>query len=1282
MTSPHVSFLVRSDSVESCFEDMFENEEDTNEDDLVNSREEQSDSGSGSYNVLPCVDNEERCDPAPHGDADLKTPLLENRSMPVRYFTHKYSFRGWLRWFFIRNTSTRLAVAIFDFTLKILICAAYVIRVHLDDVSQYECNGVACARVDNSSGSERALIFEEQEVNWYVLVWVQRSYPVWVAEISLAFIELIKALLMVYIATKGHRMEQALSLTFILELLCGFNMLITLYPGLINLFVPVYLNCWLARLALGRIYSDLHLTSQRFQTVSVRLTKKMVLLVMNIACLTFTTMCSIQHIQRASADKQISLFDSFYFVIVTFSTVGFGDITPDMWLSRLFMIIMMCLAFATLPSQIQGMITIYREREKAGGEYSKWFTNKKHVIVCASSMTQDTMMDFLNEFYIYPRLEEQTVIILCCQELDSSKRVITTDPRWSENVIYMKGSALKHMDLTRCHAQKAYACFFLPPRPTQNKALADRHTVLRSWAVKDFAPNCKQYVYLFKAVNRLHVKYAEHVMCEDEFSFALLANNCLYPGFSTLVSLLVHSTKEQQKGMVLEPWQQLYGRHAANEIFHIQVQKSVIFSQYQGETFPRSSADAHYRFGVALLGVIDSESPILRLQLNPGPQYRLKATDMLFYMSVCREEYSKICPHAFKGSLWSLNNQSASQEHLDKVSSPRKQKKDNSKEFDRISRMFKQNFFQGEGQDSNDRKSECWSSAANQEHINATNERNVQNVTTNANRPLIHSRSAPLLQNCYQKEKHDQRRRKSGVVMEKVCDVSFSIDDEMNTSQEGHHVDLRHGEGRVLQFYEDMERLTMGAPPVITCTGVGRASCHIRTEIRDLCCLEWGKSCEHCSYKNVNDKRWDNQLIILIAEHASSGMFHFIVPLRSSAIGVNGLSPIILLLEEAPDYLFLESLAHFPLVYYMLGSIKSIDDLLVAGINKASHLVIVNRDPEKSSEEEFLEDSETVVAVQTISRLFPNTYVLTALSQTSNMRFMRFSVPSTHSQKKLRDSAASAVREIFRLPFAAGQVFSANMLDTLLYQTFTKGYLISFVRLLLGIDSEQGSGHLSSIRVRRSTIRRFPEYKDLYSSLCLSTGEVPFAIYRTERVVKEADKETSARVFYGDEFCDLSHEKRKTKTPKEFSGTRQNSIVNGYRFSAACKTSSVDLGSLIRSRLQSLDMTQGDYSEVKICRNILSYVITNPSPSEKLTVGDIIYVIQPSSMWATPSRQQYFLHRSHSAPKMSSSGYHVDRKNGVLKTPSKEGHFDSVIFNTEKETQAFTGKPVPSTFIL
>jgi potassium channel subfamily T protein 1 len=52
---------------------------------------------------------------------------------------------------------------------------------------------------------------------------------------------------------------------------------------------------------------------------------------------------------------------------------------------------------------------------------------------------------------------------------------------------------------------------------------------------------------------------------------------------------------------------------------------------------------------------------------------------------------------------------------------------------------------------------------------------------------------------------------------------------------------------------------------------------------------------------------------------------------------------------------------------------------------------------------------------------------------------------------------------MFRLPFAAGSVFAASMLDTLLYQAFVKEYLITFVRLLLGIDQAPGSGFLTSV---------------------------------------------------------------------------------------------------------------------------------------------------------------------------------------------------------------------------
>lgn len=59
--------------------------------------------------------------------------------------------------------------------------------------------------------------------------------------------------------------------------------------------------------------------------------------------------------------------------------------------------------------------------------------------------------------------------------------------------------------------------------------LQDQHTILRSWAVKDFAPQCRQYIQLFKTEHKLHVKFAglcfiKNIFCsfyKNFFKFSL-----------------------------------------------------------------------------------------------------------------------------------------------------------------------------------------------------------------------------------------------------------------------------------------------------------------------------------------------------------------------------------------------------------------------------------------------------------------------------------------------------------------------------------------------------------------------------------------------------------------------------------------------------------------------------------------------------------------------------------------------------------------------------------------
>ncbi|MGH0163455.1 UNVERIFIED_CONTAM: hypothetical protein FKN15_058491, partial [Acipenser sinensis] len=209
-------------------------------------------------------------------------------------------------------------------------------------------------------------------------------------------------------------------------------------------------------------------------------------LISNIPLIVFLfSICGIQHLEWAG--NNLSLFDSLYFCIVTFSTVGFGDVTPKIWPSKLLVVIMICVALVVLPIQFEQLAYLWMERQKSGGNYScHRAQTEKHVVLCVSSLKIDLLMDFLNEFYAHPRLQDYYVVILCPTEMDAQVRRVLQIPMWSQRVIS-----------TRICIER--------PRTSESQ---DHQTILRAWAIKDFAPNRPLYVQILKPENKFHVKFA------------------------------------------------------------------------------------------------------------------------------------------------------------------------------------------------------------------------------------------------------------------------------------------------------------------------------------------------------------------------------------------------------------------------------------------------------------------------------------------------------------------------------------------------------------------------------------------------------------------------------------------------------------------------------------------------------------------------------------------------------------------------------------------------------
>ncbi|XP_018788583.1 PREDICTED: potassium channel subfamily T member 2 isoform X11 [Bactrocera latifrons] len=1130
----------------------------------------------------------------------------------VEYYVNENTFKERLQLYFIKNQRSSLRIRIADLFFKLLACVLYILRVITDTNPTFAtCYGCSVSNKTEFLVSAQLTEEEFQEnpiINWEAILWVNRPTVLWAAQLILALVSLTEAVLLTYLGYKGNIWQQILSFHFILELITTIPFALTiLWSPLRNLFIPIFLNCWLAKRSLENMFNDLHRAMQKSQSA---LSQQLTILSATLLCLVFTSVCGIQHFQRAG-HRHLNLFQSTYYVVVTFSTVGYGDFVPDIWPSQLYMVIMICVALIVLPTQFEQLAFTWMERQKLGGSYSSHRAqSEKHVVVCSTTLHADTIMDFLNEFYAHPLLQDYYVVLLSPMELDTTMRMILQVPIWAQRVIYIQGSCLKDGDLARARMNEAEACFILAARNYADKTAADEHTILRSWAVKDFAPSVPQYVQIFRPEHKLHVKFAEHVVCEDEFKYALLANNCTCPGASTLVTLLLHTSRGQEGQQSPEEWHRLYGKCSGNEIYHIVLGDSRFFGEYEGKSFTYASFHSHRKYGVALVGVRPAELPEFyedTILLNPGPRHIMKKDDTCYYMSITKEENSAFVVNQNQNQ--NLDTQATTKDGAtDNLTSVIiSDSKQNLKDTTVTSMNATQTpsatttttvtttippMLGGNGLGYSGGSSSGGGGGGGGVGLSVA----TATLTTSNHLDVPQAGNPNLLSPDVLNQRRGSRRPSILPVPDMFTSSSFSISGN-DDGEEGDESEDEIDDDVPWRSPSEKIAIVKGFPPVSPFIGVSPTLCYLLKEKKPLCCLQLAQVCEHCSYRNAKEYQWQNKTIILAADYASNGIYNFIIPLRAHFRSKTSLNPIILLLERRPDVAFLDALSYFPLVYWMLGSIDCLDDLLRAGITLAESVVVVNKELSNSAEEDSLADCNTIVAVQTMFKFFPSIKSITELSQSSNMRFMQFRAHDKYAlhlskMEKREKERGSHISYMFRLPFAAGAVFSASMLDTLLYQAFVKDYVITFVRLLLGIDQAPGSGFLTSMRITKDDMW-IRTYGRLYQKLCSTTCEIPIGIYRTQ------DTSNTEASHYSINLADEA------------------------RNNHAQQIERAEIANLVRSRMESLNLPTIDYDDVSEKRNHLSYVIINPSCDLKLEEGDVIYLVRPSPFSAQKTFERH-----------------------------------------------------------
>nr|XP_048308651.1 potassium channel subfamily T member 1 isoform X10 [Myodes glareolus] len=1137
-------------------------------------------------------------------------PFPNDDRVQVEFYVNENTCKERLKLFFIKNQRSSLRIRLFNFSLKLLTCLLYIVRVLLDNPDQ----GIGCWGCTKYNYTFNG---SSSEFHWAPILWVERKMTLWVIQVIVATISFLETMLLIYLSYKGNIWEQVFHVPFILEMINTLPFIITVFwPPLRNLFIPVFLNCWLAKHALENMINDFHRAILRTQSAMFN---QVLILFCTLLCLVFTGTCGIQHLERAGGN--LNLLTSFYFCIVTFSTVGFGDVTPKIWPSQLLVVILICVTLVVLPLQFEELVYLWMERQKSGGNYSRHRAQtEKHVVLCVSSLKIDLLMDFLNEFYAHPRLQDYYVVILCPSEMDVQVRRVLQIPLWSQRVIYLQGSALKDQDLMRAKMDNGEACFILSSRNEVDRTAADHQTILRAWAVKDFAPNCPLYVQILKPENKFHVKFADHVVCEEECKYAMLALNCICPATSTLITLLVHTSRGQEGQESPEQWQRMYGRCSGNEVYHIRMGDSKFFREYEGKSFTYAAFHAHKKYGVCLIGVKREDNK--SILLNPGPRHILAASDTCFYINITKEENSAfIFKQEEKQKRRGLTGQAL---------------------YEGPSRLPVHSIIASMGtvamdlQNTDCRPSQGGGGGGSGGKLTLPTENG-----SGSRRPSI----APVLE---------------------LADSSALLPCDLLSDQSEDEVTPSDDEGLSVVEY------VKGYPPNSPYIGSSPTLCHLLPVKAPFCCLRLDKGCKHNSYEDAKAYGFKNKLIIVSAETAGNGLYNFIVPLRAYYRSRRELNPIVLLLDNKPDHHFLEAICCFPMVYYMEGSVDNLDSLLQCGIIYADNLVVVDKESTMSAEEDYMADAKTIVNVQTMFRLFPSLSITTELTHPSNMRFMQFRAKDSYSlalsklEKQERENGSN-LAFMFRLPFAAGRVFSISMLDTLLYQSFVKDYMITITRLLLGLDTTPGSGYLCAMKVTEDDLW-IRTYGRLFQKLCSSSAEIPIGIYRTECHVFSSephDLRAQSQISVNMEDREDTREAKGpwgtraasssgsthgrhggSADPAEHPLLRRKSLqwarklsrksskqagkapaatewITQQRLSLYRRSERQELSELVKNRMKHLGLPTTGYDEMNDHhQNTLSYVLINPPPDTRLEPNDIVYLIRSDPLAHVGSSSQ------------------------------------------------------------
>ncbi|XP_034425846.1 calcium-activated potassium channel subunit alpha-1-like isoform X3 [Hippoglossus hippoglossus] len=416
---------------------------------------------------------------------------------------------------------------------------------------------------------------------------------------------------------------------------------------------PVFVSVYLNRSWLGlRFLRALRLIqfSEILQFLNILKTSNSIKLVnlCSIFISTWLTAAGFIHLVENSGDpwenfansQALSYWECVYLLMVTMSTVGYGDVYAKTTLGRLFMVFFILGGLAMFASYVPEIIELIGNRKKYGGSYSA-VNGRKHIVVCGH-ITLESVSNFLKDF-LHKDRDDVNVEIVFLHNISPNLELEALFKRHFTQVEFYQGSVLNPHDLARVKIESADACLILANKYCADPDAEDASNIMRVISIKNYHPKIRIITQMLQYHNKAHLlnipswtwKEGDDAICLAELKLGFIAQSCLAQGLSTMLANLF-SMRSFIK-IEEDTWQKYYLEGVANEMY-----TEYLSSAFVGMSFPVICELCYVKLKLLLIA-IEYKSDIRESStlINPGNHVKMQEGTLGFFIASDAKEVKR-----------------------------------------------------------------------------------------------------------------------------------------------------------------------------------------------------------------------------------------------------------------------------------------------------------------------------------------------------------------------------------------------------------------------------------------------------------------------------------------------------------------------------------------------------------------------------------------------------------------------------------------------------------------